>query len=437
MDSDVLLGIIRSSGLDADFQVAARTTILHSVSLERGELTNLNINENAHVYVRCIYKKRASTVAAPIEERGDILNLLKKAYTLAKLSGSTDTQSRFSMDKHKKGGTSLSKNIDKLNVAELISKMASAKNAAQSELDPYSINLGVEYSQGKLHIANSNGVSGDWEGSVANAESEVVAKEGAEQASGRNEESALDVAGLNLERLVMKTATLAKRMLGGKPAPSFVGELLLSPETSKFLVGFLVPAMSGEEIFKKRSFLLNKNGTEIASKLINLREEKSMRSSPYNRQFDDELTPTSSKYLIKNGVLKTYLHNIYSAEKLHEKPTGNYFPSSLGGDIDVTNLILAPGKFTTEKLVSKIKRGIYLIETDDSPNRSTGDFSAMVVNGYYVENGKLIHPLKETMIGTNIIDLFKNVRLLGSDAVTLDGISAPAMLIDNVQISGK
>ncbi len=434
MDSEVLLNAIRKSRLNADFQVTASTKISHSLSLERGKLTNLNVNESNHIYVHCIYKKRASIVGAPTGEKGEVLNLLKKAYELAKISGSTDTQSHFSTERHKGSGSS--KGTNKANEAELISKILSAKNAVQSELNPYSINLSIERSNSHLHIANSNGISGDWEGSIASAESEIMAKEGSDQASGRNEESALDIGGLDLEGLAIKTATLAKNMLGGKPAPSGAGEILLSPETSKLIIEFLVSAMNGEDILKNRSFLAKRKDTEISSKLIKLYEEKSVRLSPYNRSFDDELTPTSSKQLIKDGVLKTYLHSIYSAEKMHEKTTGNYFPSS-SGNINVTNLRLVPGKASTDELISKIKRGVYLIETGDSPNMSTGDFSAMIVNGYYIENGKIMHPLKETMIGTNVIDLLKNVRFIGSEMITLDGISAPAIMSDNVQISGK
>ena len=48
-------------------------------------------------------------------------------------------------------------------------------------------------------------------------------------------------------------------------------------------------------------------------------------SAPLIASFDNEGTNTSRFNIIENGVLKSYLHSIYSANKFNTKPTGNSF----------------------------------------------------------------------------------------------------------------
>ena len=437
MDSEDILKVIRRAKLDAELDIRITEDRSSSLGIERGVFIGGQSDESRDAVIRCLYKKRSSSMRLSLNSAEDLDNGVMKAYKLAKVIGSEDGQSTFSVLKHLNGPSPLSRKIGLIKNSDILSRMLAAKKAISEVQNIYSINISSGYSHTHLCAANSNGINGDWEGSVAFARAGVVAKDGVEQTTGSKEAESLDPYGIDFDEVAVGAASLAKNMLGAKQAPTFKGDLLLSPETSNLLMGELVSAMDGEDILKNRSFLVGKKGQVIASTLVSLREENLLKKSPYNRQFDDELIPTSSKDLVSGGLLQTYLHDIYSAEKMNEKPTGNGFFGQEGSSVDATNVVLKPGKIKTEDLISRIKKGIYLIETGDSPNMSTGDLSAMVMNGYYIESGEIKYPVKETMVGVNMIDLMKNISTLGSEYLGLGGVFTPALIIGGVQVSGK
>ncbi len=437
MDSESILRVIRGTKLDAGLDIRITEDHSSSLSIERGEFMGGQADIEKEATIRCIYKDKSSLVHLSINSIEDLNLGVARAYKLAKTIGSEDGQSTFSVQKHINKPNPLSKRIDKVKNSDILSRMLSAQKEVSKLGHIHSVNIFSGHSHTNLYAANSNGINGDWEGSSAFLRAEVIAKDGTEQTTGSKGAESLDPYGIDFDDVVIKASNTARGMLGAKSAPTFKGDLLLSPEAANLIFGKFVSAMNGEDILKKRSFLTGRKGHAVASKLIKLREENWLKRSPRNRQFDDELIPTSSKDLVSDGLLRTYLHNIYSAEKTGERPTGNGFFGLDGSSIDTTNVVLKAGNVKTEDLISRIKRGIYMLETGDSPNMATGDLSAMVMNGYYIKDGEIKYPVKETMVGVNMIDLMKNVSVLGSEYIGLDGVFTPALLVNNVQISGK
>ncbi|MCL5009526.1 MAG: TldD/PmbA family protein [Candidatus Parvarchaeota archaeon] len=432
MDSDKIYSIIKNSGLDAQFNVQVESEDLSMLKITKGDLESVDTFISEVASISCIYKNRLSIINASITSYDEISKFIVDAYKLAK-NGSVDCQSRVAWKKHREIKNPFSSRIKKVDVPEIETKLYSAIKKVSSLGNVYSINAWLMYSSSIIHAANSYGIRGDWKNSYSSISSHVVAKDGAEQASSSKSYDAMDPYSLDIDNAFTTAATEAKNLLYAKRAPTFKGDLLLSPEASMSIIQYLASAMSGPEVYKKLSFLSGKLGKVIASDLIDLREIINVKNSPFNISFDNELMPTSTKTLVKDGVLKTYLHNIYSAEKMSQEPTGNAFHNGIG----TTNLVLKPGKNSEEELLSRIKRGVYLLDTGDSPNMSTGDLSAMVSEGYYVENGQKKYPLKETVVGINMLNMMKNVVGVGSKSVGLGGIFSPAMLVSGVQISGK
>lgn len=435
MDSDFLLKSIRNAKLDADLEVSFKSKINNGIKIEGNQFNSSWRKESAVVGVRCLYKGRIGIATSSINGGNDIKGLIETSYKLAKLAGATDCQSCFT-DKIIKIGINRMK-IEKASNDESPVNALNAANKITSKIKKvHSINAVLDYSNENLAIANSNGVAGDENGTISGLITEVTSKDGNESASGIKAQEALDFHDLDIDTNFRKAAEMAISMLGSKPAPTFNGTVLLSPEAANGLIAAFVEAMSGEEILKRRSFLSDKKGKIVASTALKLTENPFVSGSPHNRSFDDELVKTSTKDLVSDGVLRTYLHNVYSAEKMGEKPTGNAFRSR-EGFVDTTNVLVGTGKESPEQLIGRIEEGIYLLDTEDSPNMTTGDLSALVISGYYVKDGRIMHPVKETMIGINMIDLMQNVVAVGNDPLSLNGVASPSLLIKDVKISGR
>jgi PmbA protein len=74
--------------------------------------------------------------------------------------------------------------------------------------------------------------------------------------------------------------------------------------------------------------------------------------------------------------------------------------------------------------------------TGDSPNIATGDFSGLILHGNLIKNGEIKEPLNETMVGINLLDLFKNIDAVSREFKTYGSLQAPYVRVKDVQIIG-
>ena len=88
-----------------------------------------------------------------------------------------------------------------------------------------------------------------------------------------------------------------------------------------------------------------------------------------------------------------------------------------------------------EDLISEVDRGVLCRNTADRPNMTTGELSAMVMEGFYIEGGEIVHPLKNTLIGINMRDLLMRVVRVGDDTRTTFTMITPSILVDRAMVT--
>ena len=88
-----------------------------------------------------------------------------------------------------------------------------------------------------------------------------------------------------------------------------------------------------------------------------------------------------------------------------------------------------------DDLISEIDKGIYCKNTGDRPNMTTGDLSAMVMEGFYIEHGEIKHPVKNTLIGINMRDLLQRIHRVGADTRATFSIVSPSLVIESAKIT--
>ena len=156
------------------------------------------------------------------------------------------------------------------------------------------------------------------------------------------------------------------------------------------------------------SFLTGKLNKKLGN--FSMTDDGRLPNGIGSSSFDSEGVPTQRTEAIKEGVLKTYLHNTSTARKHKVKTTAN---AGLVAP-DSTNTILE-GKIGNP---FDIKKGIYITNTwyTRFQNYATGDFSTIPRDGIFmIENGELTHPIKNIRISENILNMLKNIQLFGKD----------------------
>jgi hypothetical protein len=215
--------------------------------------------------------------------------------------------------------------------------------------------------------------------------------------------------------------------------------VMLSPDAVGLLIEEpITTGINGELVFQKRSFLLDKINQNIGSEELTIIDDPWLAEGVSTSAFDCEGTPTRPLKIIENGILKSFIHNTYSAYLLNTESTGHasrdLYSASIG--IDVSNIIVQPGTIPKEEMISDIKRGIYLDNTYDSPNIVTGEFSGLITNGYLIENGSIGKCLRETMFGINLLELFSNIKAISKETTRISASYLPYISINKMTISG-
>jgi predicted Zn-dependent protease len=66
---------------------------------------------------------------------------------------------------------------------------------------------------------------------------------------------------------------------------------------------------------------------------------------------------------------------------------------------------------------------------------TTGDLSAMVMEGFYVKDGEIQHPLRNTLIGINMRNLLVRATRVGADVRPMISIISPSLIIESAKIT--
>ena len=248
---------------------------------------------------------------------------------------------------------------------------------------------------------------------------------------------------LDREALAKKIIDGARAKFGaGRPKTGKYNIIFNSKQMSSILSTF-VSVFYAENAQKGLSLLKGKTGEKIAADCVSITDTPFYPGNTMQINFDGEGVPTREKKVIENGVLKTLLYNLNSAEKDGVETTGN--ADRNGSSIDTTPFwfYIEPGKLSTDELIEKAGDGILVTGMKGfhaGANAITGDFS-IESEGFLIENGKKSAPIKSFTIAGNFFDLLKSVDTLSSfidfGGPGYTNIAAPDALIKGLSVAGE
>ena len=230
--------------------------------------------------------------------------------------------------------------------------------------------------------------------------------------------------------------TVAK--LGARKVPSCEAAVIFEPDTSRSILGMLGGCIMGSAIWRKRSYLADRVGTRVASDLITIVDDPFLPRAPGSRPFDGEGLASRRNVVVENGILQTYLCDSYSARKLERATTASASRGGSGGvGPGTTNFVLQPSDVPAEDIVASTKKGLFVTEMMGFGfNPVTGDFSRGA-SGFWIEDGKRVHPVSEVTISLNIDELWKRIDAVGSDLDNRTATAAPTLRVSAMTIGGS
>ncbi|MDR3140168.1 MAG: TldD/PmbA family protein [Tannerellaceae bacterium] len=142
---------------------------------------------------------------------------------------------------------------------------------------------------------------------------------------------------------------------------------------------------------------------------------------PFNRgavNIDDDGVDGQKTYIVKEGVLASYLHDRISAKRYGIPSTGNGRRESFRM-MPIPRMratYMEAGNVTEEEMISTVKKGIYAATfTNGQVQIGAGDFTFFVKNGYLIEDGKLTQPIKDVNIIGNGPKALADITMVGNN----------------------
>jgi len=152
---------------------------------------------------------------------------------------------------------------------------------------------------------------------------------------------------------------------------------------------------------KNTSIFSDKLGKLICDKNISVVDDGTIEYDRGSINFDDEGIESQRTYIVKEGMLTSYLHDRISAKFYGIEPTGNGRRQSFR-HIPIPRMrstFMENGNCTEADIISSVKNGIFVDTfTNGQVQIGAGDFTFFVKTGYLIENGKLTKPIKDINI---------------------------------------
>lgn len=163
-------------------------------------------------------------------------------------------------------------------------------------------------------------------------------------------------------------------------------------------------------------------GKEVGSPILSIMDTGEIVGSGYV-PFDDEGTKARQNYLIKDGRLAGRLHSSKTSVSIKEELTGNARALNFEYEpmVRMTNTFILPGKDTLEKLISEVEDGFLIDTIKHGSGMSTFTIAPSI--SYRIKNGKIVEPVKISVITGSVFDTLKNIDGLSTDSENLSFVT--------------
>ena len=296
---------------------------------------------------------------------------------------------------------------------------------------------GFSASECKSLILNSNGVSIENKETGFGISLSVTIQKDGEIATAYNSASSrfCDLEG---EKLADEVCNLAKSSLNSKPIETDNYNVVLDYYAAIGLIQTFINAFDGENVARGRSILKDKIGSEIANPSLSIIDNPLLEKGMATTKCDGEGSVSKATELIKDGVLNSFIYDIYTANKEGVKTTSNGYRGSY-----LTTPMISPSnlefKFSEMKDLSEIKKGVLTTSVlgAHTANPISGDFSVEASNAFKIENGELTEPINKAMISGNIFEIMKNVEGITSEIRQYGSFIIPKLLVHDLRVVGQ
>ena len=418
-----------------------------SIDIERGQIVRSAKNVDQGLGLRVIYKKAVGFSYTNILTIKKIEEAGARAFRAAKASKPDKdwlmlpSQGRFGMPKGTYDKRILDLTSDRL--VEITAEMLEAVTDYDKRV--LAVAGGVAKSFFSSVIVNSNGIEASEMGTAVGCSMETIARDGTEVTPACYELNTERVYNIDPLGVGNEAARQAISSLGSKKIRSEIFPVIFTQAAFRSLLYYtVVNSVKADYVQRERSAFKDKIGEQVASELVTVYDDGLLDGGLLTGQFDDEGVPSQKTLIIEKGILKTFLYDNYTANKVGVESTGNASRSGVVAYastpvLEASNFVFKKGNKTPEELISEIQNGliVYGVQGAHSSNPESGEFSVVATPAWKIEGGEVAYAVRDVMLTGIFYDVLWNVSALGNNVRKLGQLVAPWINVENVKIVGR
>jgi TldD protein len=221
------------------------------------------------------------------------------------------------------------------------------------------------------------------------------------------------------ERLCERAGRRAELMLSSRRVKAGVMPVVLSSSAGGTMIHEAVGhGLEADHAEEGLSIYSGRLGERVASPLITVLDDPTLSPLYGSYQYDDEGTKAKPVVLIEKGILKDFLYDRYQALKWGKTSNGRGRRESFR-HIPIprmSNTFIAKGETPAEEIIKSLDKGLLVKKMGGGEvNPLTGDFVFEVREGYYVEGGEVLFPVKGATLVGNGPKVLEIIYLVGDD----------------------
>lgn len=415
-----------------------------SVSVRKGEIENVERNRDKSLGVTVYSGQRRGNASTSDFSRAALEQTVRAAHDIARFTAE-DPAAGLPDEADLALGDAATRDLDLFHpwaiTAEDAVGIAQRCEAAALAVDKRITNsegAGVSAQQSHFYAANSRGFRGGYASSRHSISVAPIASlpgKGGDDMQRDAWYTSMRAPGelAAAEAVGRYAAERALSRLDSRKIPTNEVPVLFESTVAAGLLGALVQATSGGALYRKSSFLQDSLGKAVLAEHIDVREDPHVPRGKGSAPFDDEGVVTRARDVVSGGVVQGYFLSSYSARKLGMRTTGHAGGSQ---NLTLTSRRTLPGD-DLDAMLRKLHRGLFVIELmGQGVNYVTGDYSRGAA-GFWVENGRIAHPVHEITIAGNLREMFKAIVAVGADTYNMGAKTIGSVLIERMKIAGS
>ena len=221
------------------------------------------------------------------------------------------------------------------------------------------------------------------------------------------------------EDILQRAVHSSLRLLSSSRSPSGKLPVIVDPKMAGVLAHEAVGhACEADEVINDRSILKGKIGERIGSEGVTIVDDATLPKAFGSYGYDWEGVPAQRKYLVRNGILTSYLHSRETAAELGTKSTGNSRAESASSFplVRMSNTFFEAGDWDLDEMLEDLHFGVYVYGMKGGvTDPVSGFFQFAAEYGELIVDGEKTKLLRDVTISGNFLEVLKEVDAVGKD----------------------